>query len=76
MLMHVKWPGFITSSRQDEMPFLKQRIHFKQCELWLVLDIKGLILSQEKVEWFWTSDSGVTLACCLTFAGKSSLTLS
>lgn len=30
------------------MPFLKQRIHFKQCELWLVLDIMGLILSQEK----------------------------
>lgn len=30
----MKGPGLITSSRQDEMPFLRQRVHFKQNELW------------------------------------------
>ena len=72
MWMHMKWPGFITSNRQNKLLFFKQRIHFRQSELWLVLYTSGLILSQEKPKPFRTGvGSSAPLACAL-YEGASS----
>lgn len=47
------------------MPFLKQRTHFKQSELWLAHYTCGLTLSQEKAEQLQAGGSGVTLLVAL-----------